>query len=96
MHLIQRRLPPARIFSVLTADGVELRLLRLRGGDRGPVVLAPGYAMSTRAFTLDTLETNLAGYLCERDLPVWEPGCPVIVVCCVFECSRSDLVTACP
>jgi hypothetical protein len=30
------------------------------------------------------------------DLPVWEPGCPVVVVCCVFECSRSELVTACP
>jgi cholesterol oxidase len=74
MHVTQRRpsrLPPARIFSVLTGDGVELRLERLRGGDRGPVILAPGYAMSARVFTLDTLEPSLAGYLCEQGFDVW-------------------------
>jgi cholesterol oxidase len=65
------RLPPARILSVLTEDGVELRLQRLRGGDRGPVVLAAGYAMSARVFTLDTVETNLAEYLCAQGFDVW-------------------------
>lgn len=65
------RLPPPKIFSLLTGDGVELRLERFRGGDRGPVVLAAGYAMSTRVFTLDTVETNLAEYLCGQGFDTW-------------------------
>jgi cholesterol oxidase len=64
-------LPPLRIFSLLTEDGVELRLERLKGGSRGPLVLAAGYAMSTRVFTLDTLPTNLADYLCRKGFDVW-------------------------
>jgi cholesterol oxidase len=65
------RLPPATVISVLTEDGVELRLERLRGGPRGPVVLAAGYAMSARVFTLDTVQTNLAEHLCGRGFDVW-------------------------
>jgi cholesterol oxidase len=64
-------LPPAQVFSLLTGDGVELRLERLCGGVRGPVVLAAGYAMSTRVFTVDTVPTSLAGYLCHKGFDVW-------------------------
>jgi cholesterol oxidase len=64
-------LPLPRIFSLVTADGVELRLVRLCGGSRGPLILAAGYAMSTRVFTLDTVDTNLARYLCGMGFDVW-------------------------
>ena len=70
----QRRpmfLPPPTIFGFTTGDGVVLRLERYLGGDRGPIVLAAGYAMSTRVFTLDTVRTNLAEYLCERGFDTW-------------------------
>ena len=70
-RLRKLRLPPAEHFSFTTDDGVELRLERYRGGERGPVVLAAGYSMAARVFTLDTLDTNLAEYLCERGYDVW-------------------------
>jgi len=65
------RLPEAERHSVLAADGTELLLQRFRGGDRGPVICAAGYAMSSSVFLLDTVETNLTEYLCDRGHDVW-------------------------
>ena len=48
-----------------------LRLTRYRGGAKGPVLLAPGFGMSTAAFVLDTIDTNLTEYLFERGYDVW-------------------------
>ncbi len=63
--------PLPMIHAVRTEDGVELRLTRHRGGSRGPVLLAPGYSMSTRVFTLDTLETSLMEHLTEQGYDVF-------------------------
>ncbi len=52
-------------------DDVFLRLTRYRGGEQGPVVLAPGFGMSTAAFVTDTIDTNLTEYLVEHDYDVW-------------------------
>lgn len=54
-----------------TADGVQLRLTRYRGGSKGPVVLTHGLGVSSRIFTLDTVETNLVEHLVARDFDVW-------------------------
>jgi cholesterol oxidase len=48
-----------------------LRLTRYRGGTKGPVVLAPGFGMSTAAFVLDTIDTNLTEILVEHGYDVW-------------------------
>ncbi|MEV0720219.1 GMC family oxidoreductase N-terminal domain-containing protein [Asanoa sp. NPDC050611] len=48
-----------------------LRLTRYPGGDRGPVVLAPGFGMSATSFLVDTIETNLVEYLCGQGWDVW-------------------------
>jgi len=48
-----------------------LRLTRYRGGDKGPVVLAPGFGMSTAAFVTDTIHTNLTEYLVAHGYDVW-------------------------
>ncbi|HEU5182174.1 MAG TPA: GMC family oxidoreductase N-terminal domain-containing protein [Candidatus Polarisedimenticolia bacterium] len=46
-----------------TADGVALRVKRYHGGNKGPVVMAPGFGTSTTAFDTDTIETNLPEFL---------------------------------
>ncbi|MEO5902498.1 MAG: alpha/beta fold hydrolase [Gemmatimonadaceae bacterium] len=56
----------------LTAnDGMKIRLTRYKGGDRGPVMLVPGFGTSTTAFRLDTIDTNLAEFLYANDYDVW-------------------------
>src|SRR5262249_26722220 len=52
-------------------DDAFLRLTRYRGGDRGPVILAPGFGMSTAAFVTDTIDTNLTEYLVKHHYDVW-------------------------
>ena len=59
------------IHMVTTDDGVELQLLRYRGGDRGPVVLVHGMGASSRLFTIDTIDTNLTEYLWDQGFDVW-------------------------
>ena len=57
--------------AVETDDGVELQLLRYRGGDRGPVVLVHGMGACSGLFTTDTIDTNLTEYLWEQGFDVW-------------------------
>ena len=48
-----------------------LRLTRFHGGDKGPVVLAPGFAMSARHYLVGTIETNLVEYLVGHGYDTW-------------------------
>ena len=52
-------------------DGAQLQLHLARGGDRGPVLLAPGTAMSGLSFCLDTASFNLVEYLVTEGFDVW-------------------------
>src|SRR5262249_10026341 len=47
------------------------RLTRYKGGDKGPVMLAPGFGTSTLAFTIDTVDTNLPEALFAAGYDVW-------------------------
>lgn len=59
------------IIPFTTADDVPLRLTRYRGGDKGPVMLIHGLGVSSRIFSLDTIDTNLLEFLYERGYDVW-------------------------
>jgi cholesterol oxidase len=49
-----------------------LRLTRYNGaGAKGPVMLAPGFGMSTHSFLAPTIRQNLVEHLVERDYDVW-------------------------
>jgi cholesterol oxidase len=48
-----------------------LRLTRYRGGNKGPVMLSHDLGVSSLMFSIDTIETNLTEYLCERGYDVW-------------------------
>jgi cholesterol oxidase len=71
-----RRKRPLRVCApevhfITTSDGVQLRLTRYKGGERGPVVLSHGLGVSSLIFSIDTIETNLLEYLFAHDFDVW-------------------------
>lgn len=48
-----------------------LRLIRYNGGDKGPVLLAPGFGMSASSYLADTTDQNLTEFLYVRGYDVW-------------------------
>jgi cholesterol oxidase len=67
----QLRLPAPELHPFRTADGVDLLLTRYRGGDKGPLLVAHGLGVSSKIFTIDTIETTLAEYLFAAGFDVW-------------------------
>ena len=57
--------------NLFTSDEVQLCLTRYRGGDKGPVVLAHGLGVSSRIYSIDTIDTNLVEYLYAHGYDVW-------------------------
>ena len=64
-------LPQPEIHPVTTSDGTADPAHPLRHGQKGPVVLAPGYGNAARAFALDTVPKNYTQYLGEHGYDVW-------------------------
>jgi cholesterol oxidase len=48
-----------------------LRLTRYRAGDKGPVMLATGFGMSSHSFLASTIDKNLTEFLAESGYDVW-------------------------
>lgn len=63
--------PLPEVHPFTTEDGVHLKLTRFRGGDRGPVLLVHGLGVSSRIFSLDTIDVNLVEYLVDDGYDVW-------------------------
>jgi cholesterol oxidase len=67
----QLRLAAPETHAFNSDDGVELLLTRFRGGPRGPVMLAHGLGVSSKIFTIDTIETTLAEFLFAAGFDLW-------------------------
>ncbi len=65
------RTPAPEVYPLRAEDGTELRLTRYRGGPKGPVLTLHGVGISSRMFSLDTIETNLVEYLTAQGYDVW-------------------------
>jgi len=52
-------------------DGSELQVHRIAGGTRGPLILAPGTAMTGLCFLTDTTEQSFAEFLAAEGFDVW-------------------------
>jgi cholesterol oxidase len=69
------RVCDAERHTVTTDDNVELLLTRYRDPARteyyGPVMLVHGLGVSSKIFSVDTIETNLLEYLYENGFDVW-------------------------
>lgn len=67
----QLRVCAPEVYFFTTSDGVELRLTRYKGGERGPVILVHGLGVSSLIFSIDTIETNMLEYLFTHNYDVW-------------------------
>jgi cholesterol oxidase len=65
------RMEAPEVYWIKTDDDVKVRLTRYAGGTKGPVVLSPGFGVSTMSFSTDTIETNLPEYLYANGYDVW-------------------------
>ena len=65
------RMNAPEIYYPMTSDNVQLRLTRFRGGTKGPVLMSPGFGVSTMSFSTDTVDTNLPEYLYAKGYDVW-------------------------
>jgi cholesterol oxidase len=65
------RLPePEREYIDLPND-FRNQLTRYKGGNKGPVLLAPGFSIRASSFAIDTVEENLAEFLVAHGYDVW-------------------------
>ncbi|MDQ3764000.1 MAG: alpha/beta fold hydrolase [Actinomycetota bacterium] len=67
----QLRVCVPEIHPFITDDGVALLLTRYQGGSKGPVILAHGLGVSSRIFSIDTIETNLLEFLYAHGYDIW-------------------------
>lgn len=65
------RAPVPEVYNFESLDRLPLTLTRYQGGDKGPVILAHGLGVSSKIFTIDTIETNLTEYLTAHGYDVW-------------------------
>jgi len=52
-------------------DGAALVLHHTSGGNRGPIILSPGTAMTALTYCIDTVEENLVEFLVAQGFDVW-------------------------
>jgi cholesterol oxidase len=63
---------PVPVRMPLTAgDGAELQIHHIAGGTRGPLILAPGTAMSALCYLTDTTEQSFAEFLAAEGFDLW-------------------------
>ncbi len=62
--------PPVRARFV-AGDGAILQVHHIAGGDKGPLILAPGTAMTALSYLADTTQESFAEFLADQGFDVW-------------------------
>lgn len=65
------RVPLPEVHAFETEDGKRLRLTRYKGGDKGPLLFAHGLGVSSKIFSIDTIDTNLLEYMVAAGYDCW-------------------------
>lgn len=65
------RAPAPELHVFNSIDGIPLLLTRYKGGTKGPVILSHGLGVSSKIFTIDTIDTNLTEFLVAHGFDVW-------------------------
>lgn len=63
--------PQPERHDVRTRDGARVRLTRYHGGDKGPVLMAPGFGVTADSFATPTVPENLVERLTAEGYDVW-------------------------
>ena len=58
-------------FLIPTTDGLQIRLTRYNGGEKGPLLMLHGFSGNRTTFNIDTIDTNAAEYFYENGYDVW-------------------------
>ena len=64
-------LPAVENYTITTPDGLELRLARYRGGDKGPVIVVHGAGVWSGMFLLPTVDEHFIQYLVNNGYDAW-------------------------
>ncbi len=65
------RVDAPEVYFFKTDGGVNLRLTRYQGGQKGPVMLVHGLGVASSMFSTDTIPTNMLEYLFAHGYDVW-------------------------
>jgi cholesterol oxidase len=65
------RAPQPQLYPFKTADGKHLQLTRYEGGSKGPVIFSHGLGVSSKIFSIDTIDTNLVEFLAAAGFDCW-------------------------
>jgi cholesterol oxidase len=65
------RAPVPEVHFFRAGDGAELRLVRYRGGAKGPFICAPGFSNTSQVFAWDGVETNWVEFFTAHQYDVW-------------------------
>ncbi len=63
--------PPLQRIEFTAGDGSPLLLHNTSGGNRGPVIITPGTAMTALTYCIDTVPCNLVEFLVGQGFDVW-------------------------
>jgi choline dehydrogenase-like flavoprotein len=61
----------SEIHTAMTEDGIELRLTRLKGGTKGPVIVVHGAGVYSGMFALPTVDESFASFLVKSGYDTW-------------------------
>eukprot|EP00163_Fabomonas_tropica_P020545 TRINITY_DN36408_c0_g1_i1.p1 TRINITY_DN36408_c0_g1~~TRINITY_DN36408_c0_g1_i1.p1 ORF type:complete len:1346 (+),score=395.84 TRINITY_DN36408_c0_g1_i1:227-4264(+) len=67
----QLRVEPPKVYHTWTDDDVRLRLMRYKGGSKGPVLLIHGLSLGSNQHSWDGVETNMVEFLVAKGYDVW-------------------------
>jgi cholesterol oxidase len=65
------RVPVPDVHWFYTEDNKRLRLLRYPGGTRGPLLFTHGLGVSSKIFSIDTIDTNLLEFMVAAGYDCW-------------------------
>jgi cholesterol oxidase len=63
--------PPLERIDFAAGDGSGLCLHHTGGGDRGPIIMSPGTAMTALTYCVDTVPMNLVEFLIAQGFDIW-------------------------
>ncbi len=63
--------PPLERIDFPASDGTALCLYHTSGGNRGPVIITPGTAMTALSYCIDTVPCNLVEFLVAKGFDLW-------------------------
>ncbi|XP_041463208.1 uncharacterized protein LOC121414195 isoform X1 [Lytechinus variegatus] len=69
-HLDTKGIKPT-VYNLTATDGVPLLMTRYKCGNKGPILLLHGLCVTSRIFSLDTIDKNFVEFLCEHGYDIW-------------------------